>query len=48
MIHEYVTTHVVTGTQILTDGWTGYNGLDKIGTARVVARSMISADDRNN
>lgn len=32
-LHAFVSDHVEQGTKVLTDGWKGYNGLDKLGYA---------------
>lgn len=32
-LHAFVTDHVEPGARVITDGWTGYRGIDKIGYA---------------
>lgn len=43
-LHEFVTTHVVPGAKINTDGWTGYNGLNRMGYEHVVTNIAASGD----
>jgi len=43
-LHEFVITHVVAGAKIHTDGWTGYNGLNKLGYEHIVTNISASGD----
>jgi transposase-like protein len=43
-LHEFVTTHVVPGARIHTDGWSGYNGLEKLGYEHIVTNISASGD----
>jgi transposase-like protein len=43
-LHEFVTTHVMTGAKVNTDGWIGYNGLDRLGYEHVVTNISASED----
>lgn len=43
-LHEFVTTHVAPGAEVHTDGWNGYNGLNKCGYEHVVTNIASSGD----
>ena len=49
-LHSFVTEHVEPGARVITDGWAGYRGIDKLGytyepRSQRAARASTSAHD---